>query len=179
MNYPHITPRCFWHLEWVVKLIEGHVVCDLGAACGDAMIEMSQHAERVVGMEVCPDRVRVARSRGLDVVVGDWLSGIPEADVYCSWPYNPKNVKAIVDHGADPFIFQCPDAWSREAELWHVQPDAYKVMPVIRDEGLKEFGARLGGTLEFHAWYFVEPMSERPDDFPSCGWRQAMVFRRK
>jgi hypothetical protein len=79
LKYPFRSPLVV--AEKIKDIINGKVVCDVGCAYGDLMIELSRHCRKVVGVEHEFARAEAARSRGLEVSDGD----IPEADVYYVW----------------------------------------------------------------------------------------------
>jgi hypothetical protein len=70
----------------IKDIVKNKVVCDLGAACGDLLMEMKPYAKEVKGIELYQDRVNKAQKKGLNVIQGDiLLDTIPEADVYYMW----------------------------------------------------------------------------------------------
>ena len=73
-------------VEAIKDIIKDKIVCELGCACGDLMIEMSQYAKEVIGVELDPDRVKIAKERNLNVIESNvYDDPIPEAEVYFFW----------------------------------------------------------------------------------------------
>ena len=73
-------------VEAIKDIIKDKVVCDLECACGDIMIEMKKYAKEVIGIEMDPKRVKIAKERGLNVVEGDiFKDKLPEAEIYYIW----------------------------------------------------------------------------------------------
>ncbi len=79
-DFPYRSP--LGHAEAVQDIIKDKVVCDLGCGEGDVMREMQKYAKRVFGVE-CTGRAQKAED--LDITIGDWTCGIPEAEVYHMW----------------------------------------------------------------------------------------------
>ena len=104
---PYRSPLAI--VEAMKDIIKDKVVCDVGCAYGDIMIEMKKYAKEVVGIDDKEDRITVAKERGLNVIKGDIFNDlIPEADVYYLWivKYVVKKVvdmipKGIIIVGAD------------------------------------------------------------------------------
>jgi SAM-dependent methyltransferase len=65
--------------------ISGKVFCDLGCGEGDFALCCERYASQVIGVELVPERAEVARMKGLNVITGDILLKLPEADVYYCW----------------------------------------------------------------------------------------------
>ena len=73
-------------IEAIKDIIKDKVVCDLGCAYGDLMIEMQKYAKEVIGVEVHDEAAKGAINRGLNVIEGDMYKiDIPQADVYYLW----------------------------------------------------------------------------------------------
>jgi len=72
--------------EAIKDIIKDKVVCELGCACGDLMVEMQKYAKEVRGMELDPVRVKICKERGLNVTEGNEFDDpIPNAEVYYIW----------------------------------------------------------------------------------------------
>lgn len=99
-------------VEAIKDIIADKKVCELGAACGDLMIEMQKYAKEVVGIENNVEDAQIAQRRNLDVVIGDILiDPIPQADVYYLWVKQTlvhdifkRVTKGLVILGADTAI---------------------------------------------------------------------------
>jgi len=110
LESPQRSP--FIVVEAIKDIIKDKVVCDLGAACGDLLMEMKKYAKEVIGMEINKQRVSEAKKRGLNVIEGDvFKDKIPDADIYYIWIEKhlfasvPQVVKkGILILGADPAI---------------------------------------------------------------------------
>lgn len=111
LEVPYRSPLII--AEAIKDIIAGKIVCELGCACGDLMIEMEKYAKRVVGIEIDKWRATEAIKRGLNVAEGDILKDdIPEADIYYLWiddfdllPLIIKRIKkGIIILGSDPSI---------------------------------------------------------------------------
>jgi hypothetical protein len=177
--YPYRTPLSFFHLDWFVELIAGKRACDAGCHRGDSMVQMAKYASSVCGIERSKRLVAVVKERGLDVVRGSYYDSIPKADVYHCWPRTEEDLMGLIASGTKTLVFQSPGEWNRDASLWDVQPSDFACRPQMKKSALKMLEDKLGGTLEFHPYYFTEPSSDKPEEFPPLGWRQAFVFRAK
>ena len=78
LDYPYRSPLKV--AEVLKELIKDKVVCDVGCACGDLMIEFSKYAKRVIGIEERKEEREITIKRGLEVV-----DNLPDADVYYVW----------------------------------------------------------------------------------------------
>jgi len=84
LQTPYRSPLII--VETIKDIIEDKIVCVLGCASGDLLIEMKKYAKEVMGMENSYPSVMEARERGLDVIWGDiFKNKIPAAEVYYVW----------------------------------------------------------------------------------------------
>jgi len=122
LESPYRSPLAV--VEAIKNIIKDKVVCDLGCACGDLMLEMKKYTKEVIGIDDKKDRIVIAKDQGLNVIEGDvFKDDIPEADVYYLWivKYVIKKVldripKGTVIIGADP-TFQAEDKYIEELKL--------------------------------------------------------------
>jgi SAM-dependent methyltransferase len=79
LNYPWRSPSIV--PATIQNIIKDKVVCDVGCAYGDLLVELSKFCKRAIGVENDKERLCVARQRGFEV---EEVS-IPLADVYYVW----------------------------------------------------------------------------------------------
>jgi len=78
LDYPYRSPLKV--AEALKDIIKDKVVCDVGCACGDLMVEFSKYANKVIGIECDKEKSEIAKKRGFQVV-----DIVPNADVYYVW----------------------------------------------------------------------------------------------
>jgi len=84
LETPYRSPLAI--VEAIKDIIKDKTVCELGAACGDLLIEMGKYAKEIKGMELDPERVKICQKRNLNVIEGSiYDQPIPEAEVYYFW----------------------------------------------------------------------------------------------
>lgn len=78
-------------------IIQGKVVCDLGARKGYFMLDLIQRGKprKVIGIERKEHLCRMCWKKGLNVIRGDFFKEIPEADIYFTW-LGEENIKKIL-----------------------------------------------------------------------------------
>jgi len=85
-----LTPRTV--AETLRPIIEGRVVCDLGAAEGDFLQDCREFgASNVIGVENDGNKVNIMKLKGIDTLEADMFSGdfkLPEADIYYNFMYS-------------------------------------------------------------------------------------------
>ena len=59
LDYPYRSPLKV--AEALKDIIKDKVVCDVGCACGDLMVEFSKYAKRVVGIECDKEKSEIAK----------------------------------------------------------------------------------------------------------------------
>ncbi|MDA9671673.1 hypothetical protein N9T87_00135 [bacterium] len=72
-------------------LLYNRVVCELGCAEGENLLQMSKYSKHAFGFDVNPNFVKVAKNKSLNVRYLDYrVSNIPIADIYYFWPSNSR-----------------------------------------------------------------------------------------
>lgn len=112
LSTPYRSPLSV--VEKIKDIIKDKVVCDLGCACGDLMVEMQKYAKEVIGVEIDRERFEQCQRKGLNVIWGDvFKMEIPKADVYYVWLENKltPQIPQIMKPGtwilaADPSILE-------------------------------------------------------------------------
>ena len=146
---PYRTPRAV--SESIKDLLAEKVVCSLGCGEGDNLVFMSKYAKTAIGVECDPDKVRLARSRGLTVIHGDYRSiDLPLADVYYFWPtvgatdneflidkiLKNQDFRGTIIVGGDPGYPPEVPSLERCAALGRLQQVAYDEGPGHRENGV-------------------------------------------
>ena len=69
--------------EAIRRFIRGKIICDVGCASGDMVLQFSKYAKYAYGINWDQNEAATARERGADVVVGDVFNmDLPYADYY-------------------------------------------------------------------------------------------------
>jgi len=85
-------------MDTVADIVSGRSFCDLGCSRGDVLeLACCAGASRVAGVESDPKKVAVARSRGFDVLLGDYrVCKLPTAEVFYVWHGNGRIIRRVL-----------------------------------------------------------------------------------
>jgi len=81
--YPRRGPLAL--AEALRPFVKDKVFCDLGCGAGDIAELLVPYAKKVIGFEKSGGRNNEARGRSFELVTGNLLESIPDADVYYNW----------------------------------------------------------------------------------------------
>jgi SAM-dependent methyltransferase len=81
--YPRRGPLAL--AEALRPFVRDKIFCDLGCGAGDIAELLVPYAKKVIGFEKSGDRNSKAQGRSFELVTGNLLESIPDADVYYNW----------------------------------------------------------------------------------------------
>lgn len=127
--------------EYLKEYIKGKVFCDLGCSVGVVLESVKPYVKRAFGIERDPMKVVICKRKGLEVIEGNVLLQIPEADVYYCWiTHNINRIicdkiqKGIVVIGAEKFVEE------EVVALKELEPDKTITFQFDEGDGHREKG---------------------------------------
>lgn len=87
LKYPLRSP--LYVASYLQNIIKDKIICDVGCACGDLLVEFAKYSKNVLGVEHDEERANIARARGFNVTD----TTVPYADVYYIW----ANAEGLID----------------------------------------------------------------------------------